>query len=206
MKQILVIFVTLLLFVFSFQCSEKNKPTGPDLEDPNYYYPVNLDYKWTYVHLNIGCVEGDSFVITAIGRNERPEGPGWDLVSSSGDTSFRYQLGDSIFYENNVTYPPSSPSYKVLIRPVKAGTFWKDAFDFEYSIVGFEDLYSSIAGMTYQGCAKIRRTQSGNPTVKYLWWAPQFGRVKEVEYAFGDTLNCLQGEELKRLDKSPINP
>jgi len=205
MKRILVIFAILLIGLFAFNCGEKKKPTGPDLEDPNYYYPVNLDYKWTYVHLDIGCVEGDSFVITAIGRNHRSEGTGWDLVSSvGGDTSFRYQLGDTIFYENNVTY--FSPSYKILIRPVKTGTFWKDAFDFEYSIVGFEDLYSYIAGMTYQGCAKIRRTRTGDSRVKYLWWAPQYGRVKEVEYADGDTLNCLQGEELKRLDKTQINP
>lgn len=208
MKQILVIFVILLLLFLVFQCESKKKPTGPDLEDPNYYFPINLDYKWTYVDLIAGCkVPGDSFAITAVNRSTRPEGSGYDLVSSrsEGDTSFVYQLGDSIFYIYNVEsylHP-----YKLLIRPIRDGTFWKDAYGYEYSIMGFEDLYSSIAGVTYRGCAKIRRILSGDTKVKDFWWAPQYGKVREANYIHsGDSLYCEGAEELKRLDKSHIVP
>jgi hypothetical protein len=209
MRQIVVIFVILLLLFLVFQCESKKKPTGPDLEDPNYYFPINLDYKWTYVDLIAGCtVPGDSFSITAVNRSTRPEGLGYDLVSSlaPNDTSFVYQLGDTVFYKYSVKSSPPYP-FKVLIRPIRSGTFWKDANGYEYSILGFEDLNSSIAGETYRGCAKIRRILSGDTKVKDFWWAPQFGKVKEADYIHsGDSLYCEGAQELKRLDKVPIVP
>jgi hypothetical protein len=208
MKQILVIFVILLLLATVFQCESKKKPTGPDLEDPNYYYSRDVDYKWTYVYLTAGCkVPGDSIAITAVNRSTRPEGSGLNLVSSEApnDTGFVYQLGDSIFYIYNVKsylHP-----YKILIRPVRGGTFWKDAYGWEYSILGIEDLYSSIAGETYQGCAKIKRTASGDNKIKYFWWAPEYGKVKEADYIqSGDSLYCEGAQELKRLDKPSVVP
>ena len=208
MKQILVIFVILLLLFLVFQCENKKKPTGPDLEDPNYYFPRNVDYKWTYVHLSGGCtVPGDSSAITAVNRSTRPEGSGLNLVSSEApnDTGFVYQLGDSIFYIYKVE--PNSHPYKILIRPIRGGTFWKDRppHEFEYSVVGFEDFYSPVAGITYRRCAKIKRTAEGDNTIKYYWWAPQFGKVRVADYDSGDSLYC-EGEELKRLDKAPIVP
>ena len=209
MKQILVIFTILLLLSFAFQCSDEKKPNNPDLEDPSYYFPINFEYKWTYVSLGPQCVpKPDSFVITAETKNNRTideiSRSGWDLVTSpGGGTGFVYRVGDSIFYKKNVNDPVSP--YKILVGPIQKGTFWKDHLPhtYEYSIVGFEDLYSPIAGETYRGCAKVQRITSDDTKIKYFWWAPQFGRVKEAEYQSGQ---CLQGEELKRLDKSPYHP
>ncbi len=205
MKQILVILSMLLVLFFAFECGKENKPTNPELESPSYYFPINSDYKWTYVSLGYDCVAtGDSFVITAVNRNTRPEGSGWDLVSSaSGGTSFVYHVADTIFYKKDVT--STLPPYKVLVGPIRKGTFWRDTpiYGYEYDIVAFEDLYSSIAGETYRGCAKIKRTLSGSATFNYFWWAPQIGKVKEAVY---QSEQCQQGEELKRLDKPPHFP
>ena len=211
MKQILVILAILLLLFFAFQCGEKKKPNNPDLEDPSYYFPINRDYKWTYVRLGFQCVvsEEDSFVITAKTSNTRVvEGvghTGWDLVLTVGGegTGFVYRVADTIFYWKDVS--STLPPYKVLVGPIRAGSYWRDrsVYGHEYNIVEFEDLYSAAAGKTYPVCAKIKRITPGSSKTKYYWWAPQTGKVKEAEYESGE---CRRGEELKRLDKSPLFP
>lgn len=210
MKQILAILAILLLLFFAFKCGEEKKPTNSDQEDPSYYFPINLYYKWIYASLGKNCIAtGDTFVITAETKKTRIidgiSQSGWDLVLSAGGkgTGFVYRVGDTIFYWKDVSY--TLPPYKLLVGPIKEGTYWDDhpRYDFEYSIVGFEDLYSSIAGETYWGCAKIKRIAPDDPKMKYFWWAPQFGKVKEAVYQSGE---CQQGEELKRLEKSPQFP
>lgn len=210
MKSSVVIFAILLLLFLVFQCEKKNGPPKPDREDPNYYFPRNIDYKWTYVRLGDGCVPTVyAFVITVTKINTRPEGSGFELVSSlSMDTGFVYQVWDSIFYKNNVKLP--LPPYKLLVRPIKNGASWRDAYGYVYSVEGFEDLPSSVAGGTYQGCVVIRRTASGSNRMQRVWWAPQYGKVREAEFTpsgSGDTLHCEEGGiELMRLEKNPNFP
>lgn len=208
MKQILVILTILLLLFFALQCGEEKKPTSPDLEDPGYYFPIGQDYKWIYASLGKGCkATGDTFVITAETQNRIIQGvnrKGWDLVSlPSGGISFAYRVGDTIFYKKNIE--DDLPPYKVLVGPIRKGTVWKDTslYGYDYRILGFEDLYSPIANDTYSGCAKVERTASGDPKIKYFWWTPLEGKVKEAVYQSGE---CQQGEELKRLDTPPHTP
>lgn len=202
MRNILVILAILLLSFFAFQsCSEK-KPNNPDLERPGYYFPINLYYKWTYVFLDNQCgVSDDSFFISAVGRKSRPQGSGWDLVSATGGTTFVYHKGDTIFTSD---IGSTQLSAKALVGPIRQGTYWKDARGYEYSIVGFEDIYSEAAGGFYRGCAKVRRTISGDPRKTDIWWAPQIGKVKKTEVNQGG--QCVSGEELRRLDKNPDFP
>ncbi len=205
MKKILIIVAPLFLLVFAFQCGEK-KPNNPQLDSPSYFYPINLHYKWNYVLLNVQCLpsEEDSFALTVVDRKKRPEGSGWDIVTTAatGATTFVYQIGDTMFSKDvRSTQPP----YKILVGPVKEGTFWRDTFrGYEYHIVGFEDIYSPAAGGIYNGCAKVRRTTSGDAKITYFWWAPQIGMVKREEK--NQSGQCISGEELKRLDKSPDFP
>ena len=204
MKQILIILSIMLLLFFAFQCEEKKKPNNPDLEDPGYYFPINFEYKWTYVYLNLSCIAvEDGFAIAAVNKNTRPEGSGWDLVSSLGGTTFVYRKGDTIFTKEIDSTPLPS---KVLVGPIQKGRYWKDLRGYEYYISGFEDIYSAAAGGTYYGCAKIERTSPGDPKKTYLWWAPQFGKVRREEKDQSDPDHCVSGEELRRLDKSPYFP
>ncbi|MCK4404410.1 MAG: hypothetical protein KAW02_04900 [candidate division Zixibacteria bacterium] len=210
MKRIVVVSSMVLLLFFAFQCDDKKKPNNPRLEDPSYYFPINLHYKWTYAILGNQCsATGDTFVITAETKNNRiidgVSYSGWDMVTSpGGGISFVYRVGDSIFYKKNVNDP--LPPYMILVGPIRVGTVWKGTslYGYEYRILGFEDLYSPIANDTYSGCAKVERTSSDDSkTIKYFWWAPQKGKVKEAVYQSGE---CQQGEELKRLDKPPDTP
>jgi hypothetical protein len=206
MKQILIILVILLLLFFAFQCEEKKKPNNPDLENPGYYFPINFKYKWTYVLLNNQCKVGtDSFAIDSVAQKNREEmsgwESGWDLYSSGGGTTFVYRKGDTIFTREIPGTPLPS---KVLVGPIQKGRYWKDLRGYEYYISGFEDIYSAAAGGTYYGCAKIERTSSGDPKKTYLWWAPQIGKVRREEKNQSD--QCVSGEELRRLDKSPFFP
>jgi hypothetical protein len=201
MKKILLVLTILLVLFLAFDCGEDKKPTNPDREDPGYYFSINRYYKWTYACLNRQCtVVEDSFWISAVDRNTRPEGSGWDLVSSGGGTTFVYRNGDTIFTREIGSTPLPS---KVLVGPIQKDAYWKDLCGHEYSILGFEDIHSVAAGGTYRGCAKIKRTSSGDPEVTYLWWAPQIGKVKREEKNQGQ---CVSGEELRRLDKSPDFP
>jgi hypothetical protein len=201
MKRIVLVFSLLLALFFAFVC-DKDKNNDINKEDPSYFFPLNLEYKWTYMLLNNSCdVSQDSFFIQVVNRNSRPEGSGWDLVSSGGGTTFVYRKGDTIFTrEIGSTTIPS----KVLVGPVRSGTFWRDARGYEYSILGLEDVPSPAAGGTYTGCAKVKRTISGDPKVTYIWWAPEKGKAKRTEK--DQSGRCVSGEELRRLDKSPHFP
>ena len=78
MKRILLILGFLMLGFLAFQSCEKKKPNNPDLERPGYYFPINLEYTWTYVRLNSQCeVSQDSFKISAVTRKTRFLGE-WD--------------------------------------------------------------------------------------------------------------------------------
>ncbi|MGB8657842.1 MAG: hypothetical protein WCE90_08685 [Candidatus Zixiibacteriota bacterium] len=205
MKGMLVGLTILVFLAVMCQCAKKPTPPVPPT-DPGAYFPINQDYAWTYVQLGTDCHPGAiSYVITAVSRSPRPEGSGWNFVSSaSGDTSFVYRLGDTIFYQPSVESP--LPAYKVLVGPIKGGTSWKDSYpyDYEYTVMGLEDLPSAVAGQTYRNCAKIRRTASGLPTWNYFWWAPQYGKVKEA--VFDQSGNCSEGAELQNLTKNPDFP
>lgn len=202
MKQIMIVITILLILIFLFECQDKHKPNGSYAEDPGYYFPINFKYKWTYVRLNRQCVVStDSFAIDSVAKNIREGMSGWDLISSGGGITFIYRKGDTIFARDIGSTPLPS---KILVGPIKVGTYWRDARDHEYSILGFEDIYSAAAGGTYRGCAKIKRTDPDDPKVTYFWWAPEIGKVKRTEtYPSGE---CVSGEELRRLDKSPLFP
>lgn len=207
MKRIVLILGFLMLGLLAFQSCEKKKPNNPDLERPGYYFPINLEYTWTYVHLNTQCeVSQDSFKISAVTRKTRYLGEygwesGWDLVSATGGTTFVYHKGDTIFnFDVGSTPYPA----KVLVGPIRQGTFWEDDREFEYSILGFEDIYSEAAGGVYRRCARIRRTMNDDPRKADFWWAPQIGKVRRAYTNQGG--QCESGEELRRLDKNPEFP
>jgi hypothetical protein len=187
-------------------CNDK-KPNGPDMRNPTLYFPLNFEYKWTYVKLNTQCeVSEDSFSVSVSNKNTRLiQGigweSGWDLVSATGGTTFVYHKSDSIFtLDIGSTLFPA----KVLVGPIQAGTSWKDSRGYEYYIGGFEDVYSEAAGGVYRGCARIRRTISGDTKKSDFWWAPQIGKIKRKEINLSG--QCVSGEELRRLDKSPNFP
>lgn len=207
MKTTLIILAALLsIFLVNCSCDNK-KPIDPKLQDPAYYFPINYEYKWTYVKLNTSCeISTDSFSVTAATRNTRNLPglglkSGWDLVSSTGGTTFEYHEGDSIF---TIDIGSTTLPAKVLVGPIKEGTFWTDARGYEYLIVGFESIYSSAGGGVYEGCAKVRRTITGDPKKTDFWWAPQIGKVKRTET--NQSGQCVSGDELRRLDKSPEFP
>jgi hypothetical protein len=206
MKRIALIFILILALFFAVTC-DKDENDDIDREDPGYFFPINLKYKWNYVHLKSNCdVGSDSFYIETLSRKTRTDyygrlQSGWDLISSGQGTTFVYRKSDTIF-TNQV--PITTFPSKVLVGPVKAGTYWKDARDHEYNILRIEDFYSQAAGGTYGGCAKIKRMTQGSANVSYFWWAPQIGNIRREERYQGG--NCTSGEELKRLDKSPEFP
>jgi hypothetical protein len=210
MKQILVTVAVLFLSSLVLQCDEK-KPPEIDFEDPGRFFPVNLEYTWTYAFLGQGCLasEMDTYVVTAQTKTTRlVEGVsrnGWDLevIAGGEGTGFMYQVDDTVFYWRDVqsTLPP----YKILVGPVKGGTFWKgrDLYGYEYLIVAIEDFYSATINHTFRGCAKVKRTAPDQSTVKYYWWAPAWGKVREADFQ-GE--QCVGGEDLKRLEKNPEYP
>jgi hypothetical protein len=210
MKKIAVFLSIVVALLIVFQCEGKKTPTPPEKTDPKYYFVINVDYMWQYLRLGSNCiVTDDTIYIYVLGKNDRyieeVQRSGWDMVTlPGGDTSFAYQVKDTMFYFSNVLQT-TLPPYKILVGPVKAGTYWKDRppYNYDYSIIGIEDLYSPIAGETYSDCAKVRRTSPDNNKVKYYWWSTEYGKVKEVEYQ-GE--QCLQGLELKYLDKTSTIP
>jgi hypothetical protein len=207
MKRMVLISILLSALFLAFACDE-DKNDDIDRQDPGYFFPINQKYKWTYVHLNNACnVGSDSFSIETLSRRTRRDyfgslQSGWDLISSGQGTTFVYRKSDSIF-TNQV--PITTFPSKVLVGPIKGGTYWKDAREYEYNILTIEDFYSQAAGGTYSGCAKIKRTTKGSANISYYWWAPQIGNVRREERYQGSG-GCISGEELKRLDKSPEFP
>jgi hypothetical protein len=209
MKKIPFILLILLIIFALLQCNKKEKPDGLDTTNPKYWFPIGQTYNWLYARLGPDCIAtGDTFSITNTSKSDRYiDGisySGWDMVSSpGGDTSFYYQVADTIFFKKDPLL--SLPPYHILVGPVEAGKFWKDRspYNYDYSIVGFEDLYSSAAGITYANCVKIKRTSPDDNKSKYYWWSSEYGKVREVDY---QAEQCLGGEELKYLDKSHTPP
>jgi hypothetical protein len=208
MKQLLVIVAALLLFSFVLHC-DKKKPPDIDFEDPGRFFPVNLEYTWTYALLGHDCQASEvTYVVRAQSKTTRMvEGisqNGWNLevIEGGEGTGFVYQVRDTVFYWRDVQ--SSLPPYKVLVGPVKAGTFWRgrDLYGYEYLIVAIEDFYSATMNHTFSGCAKVKRI-SLDGEVKYYWWAPAWGRVREADF---EGEQCLGGEDLKRLEKNPEYP
>ncbi len=202
MKKVLAILGILAFLWLVLGGCEKKGTKDDQPENAGYYFPINFKYKWTYVLLNYQCqASQDSFVINAVNKHTRPEGSGWDLVSATGATTFVYHKADTIFsLDIGSTQIPA----KVLVGPIRQGTFWRDARGYEYVIAGFEDVYSDAAGGVYRGCARVRRTISGDSKKTDVWWAPQIGRVKRAEK--NQEGQCVSGDELRRLDKSPDFP
>jgi hypothetical protein len=207
LKRTLIILSLVLLPVFLFHSCEDKKPNNSGPHGPEYYYPINFKYKWTYARLNTACqVSDDSFSVSALDRRTREledigTESGWDLLPSGGGTTFVYQKGDSIFVlEIGSTKLPA----KVLVGPIEEGNFWKDARGYEYVISGFEDIYSEASGGYYWKCVKIRRTMSGDSKKSDFWWAPKIGNVKRTEIDLEG--HCVSGEELRRFDSSSEFP
>ena len=207
MKKAAVIFASLMFLWLGFNgCDKKGTDNDPP-ENPGYYFPINFYYKWTYVLVNYQCeVSDDSFAVSAASKNTRflqeiGWESGWDIVASGGGTTFVYHKSDTIFtLDIGSTQLPT----KVLVGPIRQGTFWRDSRGYEYVVGGVEDIYSDAAGGVYKGCARVRRTISGDSKKTDVWWAPQVGKVKRVEITQGG--QCVSGEELRRLDKHPDFP
>ena len=208
MRQWPVVVAFLLLSLFALRCDD-DPPPPIDFEDPGRYYLINQDYTWTYALLGHGCFASEvTYVVRAQSKTTRMvEGisrNGWNLevIEGGEGTGFVYQAGDTVFYWRDVqsTLPP----YKLLVGPVKAGTFWKgrDLYGFEYLILAIEDFYSPTMNYTFSGCAKVKRT-APDQKVKYYWWAPAWGKLREADFQ-GD--QCTGGEDLKRLEKNPEYP
>jgi hypothetical protein len=211
MRRFPVIIAFLLLFALVLQCDD-DPPPPIDFEDPGRYYLINQEYTWTYARLGLNCTvsEDDTFTVTAQKRSTRVvEGVshnGWDIVAvtGGGGTGFVYRVADTIFFWADVNLPQVLP-YKVLVGPIKDGTFWTDRprHDYEYEIQGFEDYYSASANHTYEGCAKIKRTTPGQTRVQYAWWAAPEAKVAEIYY---ESAQCKEGWQLKRRYTNPEYP
>jgi hypothetical protein len=209
MRKISVALLMGLIALAFIRCGSKKPPKPIPVTDPKYYFVINDDYTWYYVRLGLNCIVTDHMdSVTVLGKNDRyVEGiqhSGWDILTlPAGDTSFAYQVSDTILYLGSLhqTLPPN----RILVGPVQAGTSWEDRppYTNNYSIVGFEDLYSPVAGETYAHCAKVTRTSPGSDRLEYYWWSTEYGKVKEVEYK---STQCQQGMELKYLDKAHIIP
>lgn len=202
MKKVPFVLCILAVLWLGFNACEKKGTNDEPPDNPGYYFPINFQYKWTYVRLNNDCEvsPNDSFTISVLDRNTRPQGSGWDLISAGGATTFVYHQGDTIF---TLAVSGSPEPFRELVGPVKAGTFWRDTLrEWEYYIMGFEDVYSEAAGGVYRGCAKVRRTSSDGKRTD-VWWAPNIGKVKRTEI---NQSGMCEGEELRRLDKHPDFP
>jgi hypothetical protein len=205
MKQTIIILI-LLTALFSLFVYCEDKSTEPPISDkPGYYYPRNTGYGWRYINLKLGCSEpGDSFDYKIVGANVRDGRAGYDRIRVykeviQADTYFIFQEGNAIF-EKNV--PDGTPISQVLMGPIKKGTSWEDG-SWDCTILGLEDVTLTITGETYKGCAKILRKKDTSPTEVYEWWAPQFGKVKEMEVR-NDV--CQKAKELRWFTKTGYFP
>ena len=202
MKQIIIFLLLAITLILVFVYCE-DKPTEPPTSDkPGYYYPRQTGYGWRYIQLKLGCSEpGDSFDYKIVGANVRDGRAGYDRIFvyrevSRPDTYFVYQEGNAIF-EKNV--PDGTPILKVLAGPIKAGTSWEDG-SWDCLILGLEDVTLTISGETYKGCAKILRKKDTPLKEVYEWWAPQYGKVKEMEVYQNGV--CKYAKELRCFTKT----
>jgi hypothetical protein len=207
MKQIVLFFFISTALGFVFVCN-KNKPTPPTIpEDPSYYYPRQEKYSWRYIHLAPGCEKdaiADSFYFTILRANTRHGDVGYDRFRNADTNAitFIFKIADTLFAE---PVGQGVPLYKILVGPVKAGTYWTDSY-FNYLIQGFEDVTLTINGETYKRCAKIMKRYL-NPTKTnkiYEWWVPQYGEVKWIEVDAADT--CREATELRYFSPTGVFP
>lgn len=206
MKKIIILLLSITL-IFVFVCS-KNKPTEPPQPtDPLDYYPMQKDYSWRYIHLSAGCDVNaihDSFDLTILRANTRHGNTGYDRYRNTDTNSitFIFKKADTLFTEQ---VGQSVPFYKILVGPIKENTSWSDS-NFNYLIQRFENVTLTINGAPYKKCAKIiiRNRNTTKPNVIYEWWAPSYGKVKEVEVEpSGD---CVRAEELRSFTTSGVFP
>ena len=203
MKRIALFFLISMALTFVFVCTKDKPVVPPWREDPAYYYPRQKDYSWRYIYLGKGCTASgiaDSFDLTILGANTRHGDVGYDRYRGADTNSitFIFRKVDTLFAEQ---VGQTVPLDKILVGPIKAGTFWRDSH-FEYLIQGFENVTLNINGETYKRCAKILKTNRNHPEYnKFIeWWAPQYGKVKKIEV---DTLGvCQSAEELRYFTKT----
>jgi len=205
MKQIITLLLSITL-IFVLVCS-KNKPTEPPQPtDPLDYYPMQKDYSWRYINLGGGaeCTTiGKSFDLTILGTNTRDTYTGFDRFRSDiNDTNFIYEKADTLFLKK---VGQGVPLLKILVGPIKENTSWSDE-NFDYLIQGFENVTLTINGVTYKRCAKIIKTHFNSPNhnVTYEWWAPSYGKVKEMEEEPSGP--CVRAEELRSFTTSGVFP
>ncbi len=202
MRQIIGLFLLSLALTFVY-CEDKSSDPQPR-DDPGYYYPRGENHGWRYIELSRHCTAvHDSFDIKIVGRNTRDGRTGYDrLWVGSDDTVFVYVKADTLF-EKNVEH--GVPLYKILVGPVKGGTFWKDDY-FEYLILGLESVTLTINGKTYKNAAKVMKTNRnpGLPNTVYEWWVPEFGEVREIEVDTSET--CIRAKELRYFTADWVDP
>jgi hypothetical protein len=202
MKRIIGLFLLSIALIFAY-CEDKGE-NPVERDDPGYYYPRGEDYGWRYIDLAHHCTSvHDSFDVKITGLNTRGDRTGYDrLWAGSDDTVFVYVKSDTLF-EKNVEH--GVPLYKVLVGPVKTGTFWKDDY-FEYLILGLESVTLTMNGKTYKNAAKIMKTNRnpGLPNTVYEWWVPEFGEVREIEVDTNDV--CVRATELRYFTAHWVDP
>jgi hypothetical protein len=207
MKQIVIFFLLSITLIFVFVCS-KNKPTEPlQPTDPLDYYPMQKDYSWRYIHLSAGCDANaihDSFDLTILRANTRHGNAGYDRFRNTDTNSitFIFKKADTLFTEQ---VGQTVPFYKILVGPIKENTSWSDS-NLNYLIQGFENVTLAINGVTYKRCAKIIKTNRNpaKPNVTYEWWAPSYGKVKDMEAEPSGP--CVQAEELRSFTTPGVIP
>jgi hypothetical protein len=206
MKQIIIFLLLSITLIFVFVCSKDKPVTPPIPENPGYYYPRQKDYAWRYIQLGrAGCdAIYDSFDLKILGTNRRHDDVGFDRYRVDiNDTNFIFEKKDTLFLEK---VGQSAPLLKILVGPIRAGTFWRDSH-YDYLIQGFEDVTLTINGETYKRCAKIIKTPR-NPTPSkpdkvYEWWVPGYGEVKEIEDSLGI---CVRAKELRYFSPTGVFP
>jgi hypothetical protein len=212
MKQIVLFSLIVMALVFVFVCTKDKTTNPPPREDPGYYYPRQKDYSWRYINLSPGCDAGaihDSFDLTILRTNVRHGDVGFDRIRNADTSSitFLFVKADTLFAEEvgpGVPPPPYNMS-KILVGPIRAGTFWKDQ-NFEYLIQGFENVTLSVTSVTYKSCARILITNRNHPEYNKVieWWVPGDGEVREREV---DSLDvCQRATELRFFSPTGVFP
>ncbi len=207
MKQIIIFLLLSITLIFVFVCSKNNPTEPPYRDDPGYYYPLQKDYSWRYIHLSAGCDADaihDSFDLTILRANTRHGNVGYDRFwnTDTNSITFIFKKADTLFTEQ---VGQTVPFYKILVGPIKENTSWSDSY-FDYLIQKFENVTLTINGAPYKNCAKIIKTNRNptKPNVIYEWWAPSYGKVKEREEEPSGP--CVRAEELRSFTTSGIFP
>ena len=207
MKQITILIILLITPLFVFVCTEDKPPKPRPCDAPECFYPRQKDYSWRYIRLSKGCTASaiaDSFDLTILGANTRHGDVGYDRFpgTDTNSSTFIFKKADTLFAEQ---VGQSVPFYKILVGPIKAGTYWTDSY-FKYWIQAFENVTLEINGETYKNCAKIMKTYQNltKTNTVYEWWVPQYGLVKEIEV---DTAGiCQSAKELRYFSTEGVFP